>query len=184
MTNNPPDGDTATGFYAYYQVIDPGIHYRYDPGFGTWPNPGTSGLLNRNVIFNMRITYTTNQTSNEVVAALLGTVVGSIVTSGIILLRDKAQDHQLRISRKSIAYAHLKETLTRIEAKSGSNFKTAKLNEKNYDMLQETVANNYDVLDKDTVKAWTSKKITHHVTNGVFDYEINLEQFKEDVMRH
>jgi gas vesicle protein len=130
-----------------------------------------------------------NVSQSEIVAILVGIIIGAIVTGFGVLLqfmlterRDKRRDKEAKQTRRAIAYAHMSESVQRIQAKS--QVKAARLTEKEYERLQDLVASYYDVLDSSTITAWSAKQIIRHVYGDAFAYEIDLEQFCQDINNH
>lgn len=121
------------------------------------------------------------------VSQILGVIVGAALTAFGVLLqfmlterRDKRRSNEAKQRRKIIAYARLKELVERIESKFQA--KEARLTEEEYDKLQETVADNLDVLEESTITAWNAKKISRMVYGqGSGPYEINLDQFCQEI---
>jgi len=129
-----------------------------------------------------------NAGTSQIADIIVGVIIGAIVTAlGVFLQfmlterRDKRRDNEAKERRRTIAYAHLNESILRIEAKTQP--KQAQLTEEEFNKLQEIVASYYDVLNGSTVKGWNVKRIIRRVAGRDFQYEIDLEEFCQDVKR-
>jgi len=120
----------------------------------------------------------------------LGILIGVLLTTFGALLqylfaerRDQKRTSEMKARRKGVTYRRLNGILDRIRSRSPSP-NQARLTSEEFDKIEETVANNYDVVDESTLASWNSKKIVKRVHGDVFDYEIDLGRFFDDVRIH
>jgi hypothetical protein len=93
-------------------------------------------------------------TTNQTVATVIGVVIGfgfSTITLVIQSILSKR-------GRRKAAYVHLDGILARVEARSGTR-EDRELSEVQLMELEQIISGNADVLDKETLDVWYSKKL-------------------------
>jgi hypothetical protein len=114
---------------------------------------------------------------------IIGIIIGALLTAFGVLLQYLITERRDKKRRRTIAYANLRGIVERIQARFQPQH--ARLTDEEYAGLQETVANNYDVLDDSTIGGWNARTILRMVYGeAAGPWEIDLQQFCQDIAQH
>lgn len=124
---------------------------------------------------------------SQIINIGIGVIIGVVVTAFGVFLQFVLTDRKDRKKRKKIAYAQLKETVERMQVRSQLREHDGfigGITDEEYDRLGKIMADNCDVLEESTTKAWNSREALTTDYHGIFHYKIDLGHFLYDITQN